>query len=198
MLLPLFALLLVSCEKDDNYLVTEAFAPDQEIAAGDSEKKFNNRKKDVQYTVDLNSLNSSGVSGTATLTVSGDELTVTITASGLTPDMLHPQHIHGFKDNKGNATCPPMSAAGDDGLLTLVDGLPFYGPVLLPLTPFPTDPDGDGEIFYEESFTLSELEFDLKPLQNRVIVLHGMFVDGVYVATLPVACGAISAPMPIN
>lgn len=65
--------------------------------------------------------------------------------------------------------------------------------------------DADGKPSFERTFTLGEVEFeeegqvisyaDLKPLQNRAIVLHGMTVNGEYVATLPVACGQI---MPNN
>ncbi|WP_296622194.1 hypothetical protein, partial [Marivirga sp.] len=129
----------------------------------------------------------SGVMGTAELWLDGDQLTVTIQASGLEPDMLHPQHIHGFTANNANATCPPMSADSDgDGLIELGEGLPFYGPVLLPLMPFPMAENGT--IDYTETFTV---EGDVLPIQNNSIVLHGMTVDGLYVATLPVACGAI-------
>ena len=145
------------------------------------------------YTVDFGELNNSGVMGTALLALEGNELTVTIDASGLEPNQLHPQHIHGFVDSNANASCPPMSADDDgDGLVELGEGLPFYGPVLLPLTPFPTA-DANGEIHYMETFTLTAEEADqLKPMQNNAIVLHGMTVNGNYVATLPVACGQVS------
>ena len=72
------------------------------------------------YRADLASLNSSGVSGTAELTLSGDQLTVTITATGLEPNAPHPQHIHGAVDNKGNATCPPPAAdVNGDGVVVV-------------------------------------------------------------------------------
>lgn len=44
-------------------------------------------------------------------------------------------------------------------------------------------------IDYKEAFNISDMP-ELLPLQNDVIVLHGMTVDGEYIATLPVACGA--------
>ncbi|MGH8215758.1 MAG: hypothetical protein ACREPZ_08700, partial [Rhodanobacteraceae bacterium] len=44
-------------------------------------------------------LNGSGVTGTAALTLDGDTLTVHIMASGLQPGESHAQHIHGtFSD----------------------------------------------------------------------------------------------------
>lgn len=139
------------------------------------------------YTANIMSLNDSGVSGTATLTLEGNQLTVHIMATGLEPGMVHPQHIHGFMDDNRNAVCPPMSADTDgDGLVELGEGVPFYGPVLLDLTPFPTAPDGS--VNYTQTFTVSA---GILPLQNNVIVLHGMTVDGEYWPTLPVACGAI-------
>lgn len=162
----------------------------------------------IVYTVDLMPLNDSGVSGTATLTLEqlrgkGQSLTVHIEASGLEPSMLHPQHIHGFKNAKKNAVCPPEEAqdniaglpeqaSNPDEFISVEEGLPFYGPILLPLTPFPTTPDGT--IDFTETYSNSELK-DLQPIRttltNRHIVLHGMTINGTYVATLPVACGQI-------
>lgn len=157
------------------------------------------------YTVNFNPLNGSGVSGTAELTLNGNELTVKVNATGLEPNMVHPQHIHGFAENKGNSTCPtPAADTNGDGLVDLVEGLPSYGGVLLelyvPIDEFPVA-DDNGVLTFERTFTLGETEFaeegevisrsNLTPLQNRTIVLHGSTVDGEYIATLPVACGQI-------
>lgn len=158
----------------------------QSVQEARSNKSLNLHKT---YTAQLNSLNGSGVSGMATLTLMGDQLKVHIMASGLEEGQLHPQHIHGFMKSNKNAICPPMSADTDgDGLIELTEGAPFYGPVLLPLMPFPMAPDGT--INYTQTFDISQNP-DLLPLQNDVIVLHGMTVDGQYIATLPVACGEI-------
>lgn len=166
-------------------------APDAGLSAQGVEEARNSNSLNLHktYTAHISSLNDSGVSGTATLTLMGDKLTVHIQASGLEPGMVHPQHIHGFMDNNKNAVCPPMSADTDgDGLVELGEGLPFYGPVLLSLEPFPTAPDGT--IDYKQTFDISDKMY-LLPLQNNVIVLHGMTVDGEYWPTLPVACGEI-------
>ena len=102
--------------------------------------------------------------------------------------MLHPQHIHGFESDKGNSFCPtPADDEDGDGLVDLLEGLPDYGPVQLSLTPFPTA--ADGTVDYEQTFTVDAQQ--VGPLQNRAIVLHGMTVNGEYVATLPIACGQI-------
>ncbi len=132
------------------------------------------------------------MTGTAIITADkrADTVTVTITATGLEPDMLHPQHIHGFASNQ-NSVCPSVSAAGADGLLTLEEGLPAYGPVQLSLTPFPTTPNGT--VVFQETYPLTK---DIQPLQNTSIVLHGMTVNGTYWATLPVACGSLRTQPP--
>lgn len=145
------------------------------------------------YVVHLEELNDSGVEGTVRLSLDGDQLTVSVQATGLEPNMLHPQHIHGFTvENMGNArnaTCPTMEFdTNDDGLVDLGEGVPAYGPVLLSLTPFPTA-DSDGNVSFEQTYTVDRKM--LGPLQKRAIVLHGLTVEGTYVPTLPVACGPI-------
>ena len=156
------------------------------------------------YKARLTELNDSDVYGLAYLKLEGEMLEATVWANGMTPNMAHPQHIHGFDDDSVNSTCPPASAAGDDGILSLEDGAPFYGPVLLelyePVDEFPVA-NSSGMITFQRTFHLGETEFEeegmfptadeLLPLINRAIVLHGMFVDDEYVATLPVACGQI-------
>lgn len=137
------------------------------------------------YRVALRPLNDSGVTGSAQLIQRGNKVRVILRARGLEPNMVHPQHIHGIAGNQ-DAVCPPASAAGPDGLLSLTDGLPFYGPVLQSLTPFPMA--SHGKVTYNQTFRISG---DLLELKDEVIVLHGMTVDGDYVATLPIACGEI-------
>lgn len=147
------------------------------------------------YSVTLGQLNNSGTSGTATISVEMNRITVKIEATGMVANQLHPQHIHG-KDDGSNANCPPASADTDgDGIITIPEGAPFYGPVLLPLEDFPSA-DANGNISYTKTFTLGEngvLSAEaLGTLENRTIVLHGLNNDGMYVATIPVACGQIT------
>ncbi|MBA2453349.1 MAG: CHRD domain-containing protein [Chloroflexia bacterium] len=90
-------------------------------------------------------------------------------------------------DDGSQAICPTPDMAGDDGLLTLEEGLPAYGPVVLGLEPFPIA-DADGNVSFEQTFTLDDASLDLSA---HVVVLHGMTVEDEYVGSLPVACGLI-------
>ena len=186
----------------------------------------------LYYSANLIELNNSGVSGTANLTYRASDrlLTVEISARGLEPGSPHPQHIHGLFDSAGNvvdSTSPTLADDADgDGFVELAEGLPRYGPVLVPLTSpaggalanFPTA--DDGTISFSQTYDLtSDVTFadffgidGLLPLQNREIVLHGMTLaegqgggDGEangeagYKAVLPVASGeivAVSVPEP--
>ena len=143
------------------------------------------------FKVDLHPLNNSGVEGTASFTyVVGGNFQAEVNARNLVPNMVHPQHIH------AKSECPPMSAAGEDGLLTLPEGLPFYGEVFIPLDDnlvpleaeeFPMA-NRNGQLNYAQRAKLSQFmaAFDgghkekhadeLLNLGNRTIVLHGAYV----------------------
>lgn len=172
---------LTNCTKNDKGQMLES----NSATSMRNEKSLNLVK---QYKATLQAINNSGVSGTAMLWLQGNMLTVQIDAMGLEANKLHPQHIHGFTDNNKNSTCPTWSAdTNGDGIISLAEGLPSYGPVLLSLTDFPTA-DANGEIHYMQKFTI---DGSVLPLQNRAIVLHGLTLNGQYVATLPVACAQI-------
>lgn len=160
------------------------------------------------FKAELKPLNHSGVTGTATFQYirdakkdgsGGGKFEAHIMARNLAPNMVHPQHIHGFgfeARNPEKAVCPPMSAAGDDGLLTMEDGLPFYGPVLVSLDSrlvplsvqeFPTA-NRNGQVNYLEFTALRSLlaaideategkqTLENLALNRRVVVLHGAWV----------------------
>lgn len=181
----------------------------------------------MHFVADLEPLSGSGVSGRADLTLNDEDntLLVRITASGLEAGMPHAQHIHGRMGPDGmpmNSVTPTMEDDTDgDDFIELAEGLPAYGPIIVPLTSppggeatnFPTAPDGT--ITFEQMYDLtSSATFadgfdmdDLLPLDLREIVLHGMTVgaafgegtpgevDGTagYKAVLPVAAGEIRA-----
>ena len=143
------------------------------------------------YSTILRSLNGSGVTGVATMDLDGSALTVTVVASGLEANQTHMQHIHAI--DHGNSTCPPPSAdANGDGIVSFAEGLPFYGPVRLPLTvscatyPFI---GASGSLSYSRTFVVDPHDF--LALQTKVVVLHGLTVNGTYDPSTPVACGQI-------
>ncbi len=146
------------------------------------------------YTAALSPIttNDEDAQGTAQLTLKGNRLTVRIQASGLEPNEQHPQHIHGFDGGQGkkrNASCPTEAQDdNNDGLVSISEGQDTYGPVLLPLQPFPTA-NAAGEIDFTNTYKVKRGQ--LTPLQNREIVLHGKDVDGEYWPGLPVSCGQI-------
>ncbi len=112
-----------------------------------------------KFFAELQPLNDSGVSGRANFTVDRVENTLTaqINVSGLTPNTVHPQHLHGrFEQSTCQTFAPPSSpVAGaclegtmtrdstiptlddndidNDGFLETVEGLPAYGPIILNL-----------------------------------------------------------------
>jgi len=149
------------------------------------------------YTVQLQALNTQvagNVSASGEITVTGDQLTARIDASGM-DDTLHPQHIHLV------ASCPTMADdANGDGYLDVIEGAPSYGLILVPLdddlssqaagsSGFPT-----GSSFsWEETTSMSVLMADLQAadpdsgdpvvkldagesldLAGRSVVIHGV------------------------
>ena len=180
---------LFSCEKQMDKIEDEM---------KDKDKKH--QKEAKLFVADLHPLNNSGVEGKATFKYQkGKQFLAEVHAEGLVPNMVHPQHIYGFEDSSQDAVCPPMSTAGEDGLLTLPDGLPFYGPILVPLdddlVPLMVDDfpmaNADGRINYQQSTELHELIMAIDEAQegqqslenlnlhNRTVVLHGAYVmDG--------------------
>jgi len=177
-----FTLFLSGCEYLDDF---DDFGKDKD------------KNEQEMYEVKLTDLNNSGVTGTATVMYNEEgEFTVLVNAKNLVPSMVHPQHIHGFDMEDKDAVCPPSSAAGQDGLLTLADGLPFYGPVLLPLDDelvplevnnFPKASASGSlnyigvvktsslvaaiDAKYEEEQTMEDFK-----AEERVIVIHGAYV----------------------
>ncbi|CAN5193765.1 hypothetical protein BH09PAT1_BH09PAT1_3070 [soil metagenome] len=159
-----------------------------------------NQNMTQMYQVRLSPLNNSGVRSHAQLKLTGNQLNVRLYASGLEGGKEHLQHIHGKVDGS-SSVCPGPGADTDtDGTVDLMEGLPFYGPILQSLTPFPTT---ETEV-YNQTFTVdtSDPTKNVLPLENREIVLHGKTVKAGedktfnnggagYDVTLPIACGHI-------
>lgn len=154
------------------------------------------------------------VRGIAVVRVEGDRIDVTTLASGLSPGEPHLQHIHGFVSGD-LAACPAQIAdANKDGVIDVGEGVPFYGPILVPLDSdlndlgaqtFPTS-SAAGVLRYEQRGSVSAIEAALGApleLERRVVALHGISPATVLPATVgtlmglsqqmtvPVACGEL-------
>lgn len=174
---------------------------------------------------DMTADGGSNVTGKAEIKLTGRRIAVDLTAAGLTPNEPHAMHIHGRFDRVNE--CPPAGAdvsTGDpvdpetpqkegepDGLVSLSEGDPFYGPIDVSLTQRgATDPgsgldlkrfvsaDDNGDLSYQRTITVSKRI--AKNLDDLHIVLHGADLPGdddasslssLFEATLPVACGNI-------
>jgi hypothetical protein len=172
---------------------------------------------DLTYGASLDTLNGSGATGEVMLSLDGNDLTVTVEAQGLSPNLPHAQHLHGALDGTAN-TCPPPEADTDgDGFVSVAEGVPFYGGINVSLTEsgdtspssalaldrFPVA-DGDGNLSYERTMTVSS---DVAAAINNLhLVQHGIDLDdsGAYdgdkqssiadvpfEATVPAACGDV-------
>ncbi len=170
------------------------------------------------FTAQLAMMNESGASGNATATINGDQVTIEIHSTGLTPNAPHAQHLH----IGGTHTCPPASAdTNGDKLVDTVEGQPSYGPIKVSLTTtgdvsdqsglavdrFPTA-DASGKVDYTRTFTMPA-GVTAQDIMQSVVVQHGVDVDksGKYdgtaksnldptlplEATLPADCGKAAA-----
>lgn len=155
----------------------------------------------THYHTTFTTLNNSGVTGSASLTLdtTANTLLVNINARGLQPNEPHPQHIHGTFDGGTSGTPTqaqtptlavdsPANGGNGDGYIELGEGATTYGSILIPLTSppggalsgFPTAPDGT--INFSETYNLGDSatynagygSADLFPLTFREIVIHGM------------------------
>ena len=167
----------------------------------------------------------SNVTGRTSLRLEGRRLTIDLTATGVTPNEPHAMHIHG--ETTRNNECPPASAdinTGDpimpstfkagkpDGLISLQEGDPFYGPIDVSFTTTgDTSPgsgltlermpvaDGAGNIEYHRTVLVSKRI--ARNLGRLHIVVHGAdlpkdantsSLSNLFEATLPVSCGTIN------
>ena len=168
----------------------------------------------------------SNVTGHADIKLTGRTIAVHLTAHGLTPGEPHAMHIHGLFDRVNECPSPsadvntgdpidkatPQEEGTPDGLISLNEGAPFYGPIDVSLTRNGgTDPgsglalerfvaaDADGDLSYQRTITVSKQV--AKNLSDLHIVIHGTDLPGdndssslssLFEATLPVACGTIN------
>ncbi len=116
------------------------------------------------------------------------KLQVTVEAWGLSPNLPHAMHLHGVDGDATDMACPGPAAAGDDGVVTVVDGAPFYGGILTSLTSTgdvsPASAlaldrfavaDENGHLWYQRTFTDAAGYANAGTVQ---VVVHGIDFDG--------------------
>jgi len=136
----------------------------------------------IPYSAVLTPANGSSAVGQASLVVDtvANTLTVTITASGLEPNQVHPQHIHGFPGLQPSRLPTPADDTDRDGYIETPEAVALaVGPVLMDLLPFPIA-TASGTITFSMVYALNPA---LLPLDIRAIELHGMTVPAVGAGT---------------
>lgn len=133
----------------------------------------------------LTELNDSGASGTAWVTVEGNEVTVKMENTGLLAGSPHAQHIH--VGGKNQCPDPDMEGSGEDGAIQVSDAHDDYGMIVSSLTTEgDTSPDSGlavdrfpvGDDAYERTIEVSdEVAADISA-GDGVIVVHGVDHDG--------------------
>jgi hypothetical protein len=145
---------------------------------------------DTTVHAKLVEVNSSGASGTATLTaLSNGGLKVVIHTQGLVPGTFHAQHVHGTAHG-GHFKCPTLKQADadGDGVITNEEGMGEYGLIFFPLTTrgtaTPKDAlaadrmpvaDAKGSLSYERTFPADMVPDGLiEHLSELHVVQHGI------------------------
>ena len=125
------------------------------------------------FTANITQANETGASATADLSLDGNDLTVSIDGDGFFDGFPHAMHFHG--EPGGDNVCGPLNPsdagfadadADGDGFLSVVEGVPAYGPVTVSLTT-EGDTSGDsglavdrfptsGTLDYERTFEVSD------------------------------------------
>lgn len=142
----------------------------------------------------LNSSLSQGTTGTAEFVLDGDTFKATVMVNGA-PMALHAQHIH------TGSSCPtPAADTNGDGFIDVVEGVPAYGPILVPLDGDLSSQDAGGSDFpsgssyeYEQETSFAAMVADLRlpdpntedavaklgatenlQLEGRHVIIHGV------------------------
>jgi hypothetical protein len=177
------------------------------------------------YVAHLHPMNSNvtglQTTGEARFSVVGDQLTISVKATGLPPNLVHWQHFHGFADNRA-ATCPSAAAdANADGIIDLIETEAAAGTTMLAFTDDPVAMDvahgtypkasAAGTYTYRQTVSLKGLTAAFAKafnnqtldLDRRVVFIHGVVATSNLPAsvaslgpipadvTLPIACGTI-------
>lgn len=205
---------------------TAAAVASLSAVAADTQKAVANNQQDAAYVAHLSPLNTTvtgqAATGEAKFTIKGDRLTITVHAQGVSPNITHWQHLHGFTDAR-SAACPTNAAdANGDGIIDLIETAPMAEMTMVPLhddpvsmeIPRDTYPKASAkdELQYRKTVSLSALQeaFAKKfpgqklDLDRRVLMMHGVPSATKLPAsvaslgtiptqvTLPIACGKIT------
>lgn len=174
-----------------------------------------------EYHATLDSINGSGGSGMMTLTLDGNQATVTESWTGLASTFQggpypHVQHAH----IAGQGTCPTPSAdENGDGIVDTVEGQPAYGMIGTTFSvKGDTSPKAGTNVKiapagssteYKRTFTLNDKTVESLRDGTAVVVVHGLDPKGLskqaanaksnlvpelpLAATAPALCGTLSA-----
>lgn len=135
------------------------------------------------FQVNVAQANKSGVNGTATLTLTGNSLKVSMRASGASANLAHALHLHAG----GRAVCPgPEADSNKDGYVDTKEAESSVGPVKISLTTSgDTAPgsalavdrmpkaDNRGNLNYDRTFTLPS-GVTAADMQRATIDVHGI------------------------
>ncbi len=170
------------------------------------------------YEATLSPANNSGANGLALIAQHDGTLNVTVDATGLVPNQMHPMHIHGFPNGQPSAAPTPANDTDHDGYINTSEAQAVAGPVLLSLTTnpqvaaqslgsqpgdvFPTA-DANGNLAYHETFDFNgssqaqSVFNSLQPLGIRLVEIHGMTVPpGAVAGTSGESAGGYQASIP--
>ncbi|GAA2542703.1 hypothetical protein GCM10010435_08140 [Winogradskya consettensis] len=172
---------------------------------------------DESVHVQLDPLNNSGASGTATLTATDrGDLKISIRSQGLVPNSPHAQHLHGSTGGM-DFHCPDMSADTDgNGYVSTEEGMPVYGDIFVSLTTkgdtskasglavdrMPLS-DAKGNLAYNRTIPAADLpDGTIAHLKDLHIVEHGIDannnakydMDGLGESTLAKSAGLTGIP----
>lgn len=156
------------------------------------------------YQANLTPENHSGVTGLALFALDGNFLTMRLQASGLTPNQIHMDHLHGLLGAAAPATTlpPPSADTNHDGYIESAEAAPFAGPPLF-ATPVSITPlaypvaDAAGTLSYSQTYDVADRALydpdhlglsltpadilgltggNTVPLIDRIFELHGEIV----------------------
>jgi hypothetical protein len=150
-----------------------------------------------RYSYDLDAVQDgvpgTGATGTTRITaLPNGRLQVRVEASGLAPGLPHAMHLHDTTGaDRSPSSCPGEGADADgDGVVTVLEGAPSYGGIVVSLTTtgdtspasglaldrFPVA-DADGTLSYSRTFAPAD-PVALAQAGSVQVVVHGADFDG--------------------